>query len=1077
MYRHVKMLYVALFMLLASPWCAHINANNLVTQASNQISTVRGVVSDDFGPVVGATVVVKGTTNGTITDLDGNFEIQNVKMNDLIEVSFMGFKSQTVKFTGQSLLKVQLKEDTQLLDEVVVVGYGTQKKINVTGSVGTVSSKELDSRPVNSVGQALQGIVPGLNLSNNNQGGALGNNMSINIRGTGSIGEGSSASPLVLIDGIEGDMNSLAPQDIENISVLKDAASSSIYGARAAFGVILITTKSGKVEKAKVSYSNSFRYSTPVSLPKMMNSGRFSQYWNRAGINSKQGAIFNDETLGLIDKQMNNSWTEEERQLGYPSGTRPAKSGGDLWEVYAKGFANTNWFDEQYLSWAPSQEHNINVSGGSDRATYSISGTLLDVKGLVRHGGDFMQRYNLNAKVGIKISDYVRLNFSSRWTRQDLSKPTYLTGLFFHNIARRWPTIAVKDHFGNYLKPTDINQLETGGRSTEQRDWLTNYAQLIIEPIKDWKIIAEGSFRTDVRYNHSEYLPVYEYDKNNQPIPFQWNDDFAAGDSRVAESSRKDNFYTINAYTEYSKQFKDHYIKGLFGFNSELMKVRDLSGRADNLITPSVPTINTATSNMRASGGYSEWASAGFFARLNYNYKERYLIELNGRYDGVSRFIGSKRWGFFPSVSLGWNLGNEDFYKNHLGKFAEALHTIKFRGSWGDLGNMNTNNWYPFYQTMPTGIENSSWIVDGVKQNTAGTPGIVSSNMTWERVRQWNIGVDLGAFNNRLTASFDYFVRNTLDMIGPAPELPSILGTSVPKVNNCDMKSYGWELEIGWRDQIKDFSYGVKLVLSDSQEKITRYPNENKNLDSYYTNMKRGNIWGFKTAGIAQSQEEMDKHLENNRPTWGTEWGAGDIMYQDLNGDGIISQGDNTLGNHGDRVIIGNTTPRYNYGIFLDAGYKGFDLSLFFQGVGKRDFMLGGPYFWGATGQGLWQAAAFNEHWDFWRPEGDPLGANTNAYYPIVNFDDGKNTKNQTRYLQDASYIRLKNIQLGYTFPKQWLQKAKINRLRVFISGDNLFTISNISGIFDPESLGGDWGQGKLYPLQKVISFGLNVNF
>ena len=260
MYRHVKMLYVALFMLLASPWCAHINANNLVTQASNQISTVRGVVSDDFGPVVGATVVVKGTTNGTITDLDGNFEIQNVKMNDLIEVSFMGFKSQTVKFTGQSLLKVQLKEDTQLLDEVVVVGYGTQKKINVTGSVGTVSSKELDSRPVNSVGQALQGIVPGLNLSNNNQGGALGNNMSINIRGTGSIGEGSSASPLVLIDGIEGDMNSLAPQDIENISVLKDAASSSIYGARAAFGVILITTKSGKVEKAKVSYSNSFRY-------------------------------------------------------------------------------------------------------------------------------------------------------------------------------------------------------------------------------------------------------------------------------------------------------------------------------------------------------------------------------------------------------------------------------------------------------------------------------------------------------------------------------------------------------------------------------------------------------------------------------------------------------------------------------------------------------------------------------------------------------------------------------------------------------------------------------------------------
>ena len=1076
MLKHFRVFRLALLCgLLAIPTSA-LKAENHAIETKQQTSVLKGTVKDDMGPVTGASVIIDGSSLGTITDLDGKFSLSNVNKGDIITISFIGYQTKKITYNGESVLNITLKDDTQLLDEVVVVGYGTQKKVNVTGAVGVVDAKELESRPVNSVGQALQGVVPGLNMSVNSSGGMINNNMSINIRGTGSIGEGSSSAPLVLIDGVEGNMNTLAPQDIENISVLKDASSAAIYGARAAFGVILITTKSGKSERTHVSYSNSVRFSKPISLPKMMDSRRFAQYWNRAAENNGQSHVFSEEVLGLIEKTMNNSWTDAELEQGLQSGTRPTLDGRS-WEFYGAGHANTNWFKEHYRSSAPSHEHNISVSGGSEKVTYALSGTILDVTGLIKHGGDDLQRYNLNGKINVKVNDRVDVNFSTRWIREKYDRPSYLTGLFFHNIARRWPTVAVRDQNGYYTEPSEIIQLRDGGRDKDERDWVTNQIQMIFEPINDWKIYAEGSIRTDSRFNHWDVLPVYLHNPKGEPEAFSQTGDIAAGNSRVNETSNKSSFYTINTYTDYFKEFGGHYIKGLVGFNAELMKTRNVGARADDLITPSLPTINTASDNMIASGGYGHWSTAGFFGRLNYNYKERYMIEVNARYDGVSRFIGSDRWGFFPSFSFGWNMANENFYKNNFGGFAEAVHTLKIRGSWGDLGNMNTNNWYPFYQTMPYSKQGSNWLINGEKPNVASAPGIVSSSMTWERVRQWNIGLDFGAFNNRFTGSFDYFTRTTIDMIGPAPEMPSILGTGVPRINNCDMRSYGWELELGWRDQIGQVSYGAKVVVSDDQQKITKYPNDSKSLGAYYDGRHTGDIWGYTTVGIAQTQEEMDEHLKNNRPTWGSNWGPGDIMYKDLNGDGVINDGNNTLDNPGDMKIIGNSTPRFKYGISLDVAYFGFDLSMFFQGVGKRDYALGGAYFWGAGGQGMWQAAGFNEHWDFWRGEDDPLGENMNAYYPKVEFGNGKNHQTQTRYLQDASYIRLKNIQLGYTFPKAWMDKIHINRLRLFISGDNLWTKSSISGVFDPETLGGQWGDGKLYPLQKVISFGLNVNF
>jgi len=582
--------------------------------------------------------------------------------------------------------------------------------------------------------------------------------------------------------------------------------------------------------------------------------------------------------------------------------------------------------------------------------------------------------------------------------------------------------------------------------------------------------------RTYTRKQSWAVLPIYAYDADNQPYLLGWGDN-AAGYSEVQDSRESEDYFSTNIYTDFAKTFGDHNFKIMVGFNGELYRPSGLTGFGTDLISPEVPSLGLTQDNKKASSWASEKAIAGFFGRLNYNYKERYMLEANLRYDGSSRFIGDKRWGLFPSFSAGWNISREAFFE----PLTQVVGTLKLRGSWGQLGNNNTsetNAWYPFYQNMPTGSASSGWLINGKKQNVAGLPGIVSSLMTWETIESWNVGIDWGLFDNRLTGSFDYYNRYTYDMIGPAPTLPSVLGASAPQINNCDMKSYGWELELSWRDRIQQFNYGVRLVMSDNMQKILEYPNKTLSLgEKYYTGKTIGEIWGYKTIGIAQTQEEMDKHLANGgKPNWGSAWGAGDIMYANIDGKDGVNSGANTVNDHGDLKIIGNSTPRYNFGLTLDGSWKGLDFSLFIQGVMKRDYMLDGPYFWGANG-GMWQSCVFKEHLDYWRPEGDPLGANTNAYYPKPYFSSNKNQKTQSGYLQNAAYCRLKNAQIGYTLPKAWTKKAAMESVRVYVSGDNLLTISGISDIFDPETLGGDWGPGKLYPLQRTISIGLNVNF
>ena len=1037
----------------------------VVQQSTKKVS---GVVLDNTGMgIIGANVVVKGTTNGTVTDFDGNFTL-TVPTNATLVVTYIGYAHQEFSVAGKSTFNITLQEDSEMLDEVVVVGFGTQKKVNVTGAVSMVDSEVLESRPVVNVGQALQGVIPGLNLTVNSSGGTLDNQLNVSIRGAGTIGAGSSSSPLVLIDGMEGNMNSINPNDIENISVLKDAASSAIYGSRAAFGVILITTKSGKEGRTNVNYTGNVRFMDALAVPDMLDSYKFAQYFNRAAENSGSSPVFGEEIMQkILDYQQGKITTQ----------TSPSND-GNYWQNYSGANANTDWFKEMYRDWVPSQEHNLSVTGGNDKVTYLVSGNFLDQTGLIRHGGDEFNRYTLNARIKAKLSDYVTLNYSSKWIREEYDRPSYMTPLFFHNIARRWPTCPVFDNNGYYMEGVEIIQMRDGGRDKNQRDQTFNQVQLVIEPIKDWKIYAEGNIRTSNRMNHWDVLPVYGHRPNGDPFLFSW-DGRAPGSTQVSESAWRENFLTSNVYTDYFKQFDSgHYFKVMAGFNTELMKTRSLSGEKTGLISADIPTLGTAADNPKTSGGYAHWSSMGVFGRLNYNYKERYMLEANIRYDGTSRFIGDKRWGVFPSFSAGWNLAREDFFaESPLGEF---ISTFKVRGSWGQLGNMNTNSWYPFYQSMPIGNQNGSWLINGEKPNTANAPGLVSSAMTWETIESWNVGFDFAAFDNRLTGSFDYFKRNTKDMIGPAPELPAILGTGVPKINNADMESFGFELELGWRDQIGDFSYGVKGVLSDDQQRVTRYPNENLDRNQWYAGRMNGIIWGYETVGIAKSQEEMDAHLASlpngGQDALGNQWAAGDIMYKDLNGDGKIDGGSSTLNDMGDVKEIGNSTPRFKYGLTLDAAWKGFDIRAFFQGVGKRDYMLSGPYFWGATG-GQWQSTGFVEHWDFFRPEGDPLGANLDSYYPRPLFTSGKNLQTQSGYLQNAAYVRLKNLQVGYTIPKSIMNKVMLQSLRVYASVDNLFTISDITGIFDPETLAGGWGDGKLYPLSRTISVGVNLNF
>ena len=1013
--------------------------------------TVTGTITDSNNgdPVPGVNIIEKGTNTGVISDFDGNYSI-NVSSDATLQFSFIGYDTQLIAVNGKEVINVSFMEQNEGLDEVVIVGYGTQKKGNLTGAVSTIDAEVLENRPVNNVMQALQGAAPGLAISVGNSGGEPGANMNISIRGVGNL-QGSGA-PLVIVDDIPlsspSGLNDINPDDIESISVLKDAASSAIYGSRAAFGVILVKTKSGEgIPGHEVTYSNNFIYSSPLNRPEMMNSSDFANYFNLAATNGGGAPIFSDEVLGRI-----------EDYIADPVNTpvTVANENGTRWQQYTGSNANTDWFDVMYKDLVMRQQHNLSFAGNEKKVNYNVSGSFFDGPGIMNFGDDGYQRYTLNSKISSKMTDWFTINANIRMSRSDIDRPSYDQGLYLHNIARRWPVNGVVMPNGSYSDGSEIPFLLDGGR-TKSKDLNTNTGlDLIFEPLEDLKVKASLYYRQGNYSYSSHQAKVGVIEPNGEERLIRSNNSFY----RYAS---EDTYISPNLVVSYEKSLNDiHNFSGLAGFQQEETNYTSIGGSKNDLITDAVPSISTAVGEDNIDDSVGSYATQGYFGRFTYNFKEKYLFEVNGRYDASSRFAENSRWDFFPSISVGYNVAKEDFWN------IDNINMFKFRFSSGTIGNQNVAN-YLYIARMPIRT-NLWWLGSGGRPNYTLTPGLISPDITWETVSTRNLGLDVGAFNNRLQMTFELFERKTDNMFGPAERFPSLLGTSAPQANNASLETRGFDSSLLWKDNIGGLNYNIGVILSDAVTTVTKYRNPNNLLNTFREGQELGEIWGFETIGLYQNQAEIDNGVDQSTMYGGVCY-PGDVQYKDLNGDGHIDWGDSTTDDPGDRKVIGNDTPRYLYSINGGVDYKGFDFSMFWQGVGKREIWAGGAYTFGAVGN-QWQSAGLVEHLDYWTED------NPGGFLPRPTFrSTWRNQEPQTKYLQNGAYLRLKNLTLGYSLPSSILDKLNFKKLRLYATGENLLTISDISGVFDPEATGGRWGNGKIYPLQKSYSIGLNVQF
>lgn len=1026
-----------------------------------QNGVCNGVVTDTTGEtVIGASVVVKGTTNGTITGLDGDFSLSGVTKGSILVVSFVGYQNTEVKWNGQPLTIV-LKEDTKVLDEVVVVGYGTQKKANLSGAVAAVDGKVLQDRPITNIGQGLQGVVPNLNITMNN-GGAPGATSSFNIRGNTSLNGG---SPLVLVDNVQMDANLVNPDDIESISVLKDAASASIYGARAAYGVILITTKKGKKsDKPTVSLSATGYWQSPALTFHNVNSMQY--------LTMMDEAYQNDGGSGHYFKSQVYQYAED-----YFNGKYDSPVFFDTaYDTYKYGYCgNTDWWDELYKT-SFSQIYTANISGGNDRTTYYASVSMNDQGGILKAGDDKYNKYNANVNISSNITKWLNVSAKIAHTYTDELHPTGGTtamnstaysglssysGMMKGDLSPLMPVKHPDGHYagqGSYTNPVAI--MEQGGNAQyKQNDlWMTGAVK--ITPIKGLVINADYTWNFYGKSSNQHVQNFYDY----TAVPGTENYYPWTNPSSVTVTNNDDYYNAFNAFAEYTFSLKEkHNFKVMVGYNQENKHKKYHYAGRKNLIDSSNPSLNLAYGDMAMNGSETHWSVNGFFARINYDYKGKYLLELNGRYDGSSKFPHGDRYAFFPSASVAWRVSEEKFWEPIRGWF----DNFKLRASYGSLGNqaLDESRYGNFPYLATYGINTKyGTLLNGTRPVAVSVPGLVSASFTWETVNQIDFGFDASFFGGRLNTSFDWYRRNTKDMLTAGQALPAVLGTSVPQENAADMKTVGWEVSLEWNDRLSNgFGYHIKGVLSDYQASITKFSNPTKLLGTHYVGEKLNEIWGYVSNGLFQSDE--DAKAADQSYLSGGSWGAGDVKYEDLNNDGKIDIGKNTLDDSGDRKIIGNSTPRYSYGITAGFDYKGFDFEMFWQGIGKRDYWLGGSQFWGFTDE--W-CTPLTSSLDYWTED------NRDAYFPRLHHYgvNGGNHQVSTRYLQNAAYLRLKNVVLGYTIPRSITEKVKISRLRVFVQGENLLTFTPLIDSYDPETL-----NNMTYPINKKISVGLNLTF
>jgi len=1056
----------------------------LLPQWASAQSRVRisGTVTDPSSePLVGVGIFEKGTTNGTASDVDGKWELTVAPGATVVAQSIGYITREFVVSNTQRVYPIILDEEMTTLDDVVVVGFGSQKKVNLTGSVAVATAEDIEARPVVDIPSALQGLLPGLQLTHSS--GDMNTDMTIRVRGTGTIGSGSSDSPLILIDGMQGDIHSLNPQDVDNISVLKDAASASIYGSRAAFGVILITTKRGRDGKARITYNDNFRFSSPIVLPRQMDSYTFAVYFNDASRNAGDNPQFSDATLQrMLDFQAAGG-TSTGGLLPSIDGKYWGKPGND---PYTTGYANTDWYGELYKDNSFSQEHNVSVSGGTRDIRYYASLGFLDNDGLIAYGNDHRRRINASANFSAQLNSWINFSYNTRFIRNNTDTPaTYITNMYNELGRQCWPNLPIFDEngyfSGNGSGGSLAQKLEEGGYSKSATNIHSQQAALTLEPVKNWVTHVEFNFRNRSNNSMRLSLPCQDHDVAGNIVP-------TTSSTSLQNSNSRNQHFNWNIYSDYTFSLEEkHNFKAMLGFQTDEEIIESFSATRNGVQDPNLPVLSLTTGlNGRGqattptiTGTEYQWSTAGFFGRINYDYMGRYLLEGNLRYDGTSRFREARRWTWSPSVSAGWNIAQEPFWE----EMKRTVNMLKLRVSYGTLSNQNTSGYYPTYRTMSLGAANGGWIYNGERPNTARIGNLISSALTWEKVVTYNIGLDWGAFDNRFTGTVEAFQRFTKNMVGPALELPATLGLSAPQTNNCDLKTVGWELNFSWRDRTKSgFGYSIAGNISDSKTIILRYPdNTTHSISKYNEGHEIGEIWGFETIGIAKSAEEMNSHLAKvDQSAIGSQWGAGDIMYADLDGDGAVTRGAQTLEDHGDLKVIGNSNSHYFFGLNFAADYKGFDARVLFQGVLKHDVWLGNEQFWGATAN-MWWSCGFYEHGDYFRAEptglaSKPIPANLDAYYPRPVFGTGKNQQTQTRYLQNAAYVRLKNVQFGYSLPQSLIGKVGLSRARLFVSGENLWTGSSLMRLFDPETVTGG-RSGNAYPLSRTYAFGVSLTF
>ncbi|MFT7159031.1 MAG: TonB-linked SusC/RagA family outer membrane protein [Bacteroidia bacterium] len=1032
---------------------------------------ISGKITDENNEgLPGASVVIKGTAIGTTTDMEGNYKL-SVPEGSILFISFVGYTGQEVTVGNQSVIDLQMAEDAKQLDEIVVIGYGTTKKINLTGAVSVVDAEMLEDRPVANVQQALQGLVPNLTITTSGATGEPGAGMAMNIRGLASFSGGSN-SPLVLVDNIPMDINDIDPNDIENITVLKDAASAAIYGARAAYGVILITTQSGSrgSKKARFTYSSNVGLGYIMNQPENAGHMDFALTLNESAGNAGKQPWYNAEQLGRLEQNIANPGSAPEIN------PRADRLG---WDYRGEGFgaaAVTDWNSIFYRDNTNREKHNLSVSGGSENINYYVSGGLYKEKGIVRHGNEQFNRYNLSATVSAKATDWMDISLITKYKVQEEDFPNHpsLGRNFIYILMTRIKPTKPAFFPGTDVWTGRIGQMQTH-RDRAIRRQLVLSPRITLKPLKGWTINLDYNYRTNDDRQQFTFPLVESAIPGVNPGDPTIITKGTQENSQYRPNMASNKYVSPNVYSNYTLDVGKHNFNVLAGYQQESYTYFNMSASTTYVLTDAIPSLNTGVGNKVVQDEIGHWSIRSLFGRFKYSYADKYLFEANVRRDGSSRFETNERFGVFPSLSAGWVFSNEDFYP-----LEGIVDVLKFRASYGAIGNQNVDN-YLYVPTLP--VNQSRWLFGGEQQWTVGTPNFGSVDLTWEQVNTFDLGLDIAAMDDRLAVTFDWYTSKTNNLIGPGIALPAVLGTAVPQQNEGEITTKGWEVEVSWRNRTENgLSYEIRGVLSDNKSTVTKYNNPTKILSTFYEGQQLGEIWGMKSGGLYQTEAEIAENPVDQSFIFGGTWNTGDQKYLDLNGDGLINIGDNTADNSGDKVVIGNDLPRFQFGLNANASWKGFDVSILFQGVAKRDLDIRGLGTFRGPANGPLHATVYTEHMDFFRDDTSPLGANPDAYFPRP-YDQyiGQNGKNYNyvtdRYMQNGAYIRLKNMQIGYTIPKSITDKIKITNLRVYISGENLWTGTSLR-IFDPESFNGRYSRvGDQYPLTKIFSTGITVNF